>query len=117
MYVVGVGCIYEVYDQQFAVFFTHFFATPEKGTEIFGNLASIQILSEAVVMVCAPFFIRKIGAKNALLYAGCIMSIRILGSSFADGPIAISLLKLMHALEVPVLLVAVFKYINENFDL
>ncbi len=68
-------------------------------------------------MILAPFIINKTGAKNALLYAGFIMSFRILGSGFAEGPIAISLLKLMHALEVPVLLVAVFKYISANFDM
>lgn len=116
MYVVGVGCIYEVYDQQFAVYFAHFFATPEKGTEVFGNLYALQIFMEAVVMILAPTIINKIGAKNALIYAGTIMSIRILGSGLADGPLSISLLKLMHALEVPILLVAVFKYISANFD-
>ncbi|AIQ11315.1 MFS transporter [Paenibacillus durus] len=117
LYVLGVGCIYDVYDQQFAVYFTHFFATPEKGTQVFGNLVTLQIFLEAIVMILAPFIINKIGAKNALLYAGFIMSIRILGSSVADGAVAISLLKLMHALEVPILLVAVFKYISANFDM
>src|SRR5699024_10651062 len=68
-------------------------------------------------MVSAPFIIRKMGAKNALIYAGFIMSFRILGSSFADGPIAISILKLLHAAEVPILLVGVFKYISANFDM
>ncbi|ULT57656.1 MFS transporter [Neobacillus drentensis] len=117
LYVVGVGCVYEVYDQQFPVFFTHFFATPEKGTEIFGNLVTLQIFLEAIVMISAPFIINKVGAKSALIYAGFIMSFRILGSSFAEGPVAISLLKLMHAAEVPILLVAVFKYISANFDM
>lgn len=116
LYVLGVGCIYDVYDQQFSVFFTQFFETPAKGTEVFGNLYTVQIVMEAVLMLLAPFIVNKIGAKNALLYAGCIMSIRIIGSGLADGPIAISALKLMHALEVPILLIAVFKYINANFD-
>lgn len=117
VYVLGVGCVYDVYDQQFAVYFTHFFATPEKGTQVFGNLITFQIFLEAIVMLMAPFIINKIGAKNALIYAGFIMSFRILGSSFADGTVAISLLKLMHALEVPILLVAIFKYISANFDM
>lgn len=117
LYVLGVGCIYDVYDQQFAVFFTQFFESPEKGTEVFGNLYTLQIFMEAVIMLLAPFIINKIGAKNALLYAGFIMSIRIIGSGLADGPIIISILKLLHALEVPILLVAVFKYISANFDL
>jgi MFS transporter, OHS family, lactose permease len=117
LYVVGVGCVYEVYDQQFPVFFTQFFTTPEEGTAIFGNLVTLQIFLEAIVMISAPFIIRKVGAKNALIYAGFIMSFRIIGSSFADGAVAISLLKLMHAAEVPILLVGVFKYISANFDM
>jgi MFS transporter, OHS family, lactose permease len=117
LYVVGVGCVYEVFDQQFPVFFTQFFATPEKGTAVFGNLVTLQIFLEAIVMISAPFIIRKVGTKNALIYAGFIMSFRILGSSFAEGAVAISLLKLMHAVEVPILLVAVFKYISANFDM
>jgi MFS transporter, OHS family, lactose permease len=117
LYVVGVGCVYEVYDQQFPVFFTQFFTTPEEGTATFGNLVTLQIFLEAIVMISAPFIIRKVGAKNALIYAGFIMSFRILGSSFADGAMAISLLKLMHAAEVPILLVGVFKYISANFDI
>lgn len=117
IYVLGVGCVYEVYDQQFPVFFTHFFTTESQGTEVFGNLVTLQIFLEAIVMISAPFIINKFGAKNALIYAGFIMSFRILGSSIANGPVAISILKLMHAAEVPILLVGVFKYISANFDM
>lgn len=117
LYVLGVGCIYDVYDQQFPVYFTHFFATADKGTEVFGNLVTLQIFLEAIVMILAPFIINKFGAKKALIYAGFVMSFRILGSGIADGPIFISLLKLMHAIEVPILLVAVFKFISANFDM
>ncbi|MGG3643340.1 MFS transporter [Bacillus gobiensis] len=116
IYVVGVGCIYEVFDQQFPVYFTQFFSSPSEGAGVFGNLLTIQTFMEACVMIIAPFFIIKIGAKNALIYCGCIMSIRIIGSGFADDAVVIILLKLMHALEVPILLVAIFKYINEHFN-
>lgn len=117
IYVLGVGCIYDVYDQQFPVYFTQFFSSEGQGTEVFGNLVTLQVFLEAIVMVLAPFIINKFGAKQALIYAGFIMSFRILGSSIADGPVAISLLKLMHAAEVPILLVGVFKYISANFDM
>lgn len=117
IYVLGVGCIYDVYDQQFPVYFTQFFSSEGQGTEVFGNLVTLQVFLEAIVMILAPFIINKFGAKQALIYAGFIMSFRILGSSIADGPVAISLLKLMHAAEVPILLVGVFKYISANFDM
>jgi OHS family lactose permease-like MFS transporter len=115
VYVVGVGCVYEVFDQQFPVYFTQFFSSPSEGAGVFGNLLTIQTFMEACVMILAPFFINKIGAKNALIYCGCIMSLRIIGSGLVDGTVEIIFLKLMHALEVPILLVAIFKYINEHF--
>ncbi|MCV5333029.1 MFS transporter, partial [Escherichia coli] len=36
LYVIGVACVYDVFDQQFATFFKSFFATPEAGTRAFG---------------------------------------------------------------------------------
>ncbi|MGL0902287.1 alpha/beta hydrolase-fold protein, partial [Klebsiella pneumoniae] len=41
-------------------------------------------LLNALIMFCAPAIVNRIGAKNALLTAGMIMSVRILGSSFAS---------------------------------
>ena len=32
LYVIGVACVYDVFDQQFATFFKTFFATPQEGT-------------------------------------------------------------------------------------
>jgi OHS family lactose permease-like MFS transporter len=67
-------------------------------------------------MFCSPWIINRIGAKNTLLLAGTIMSIRIVGSSFATTAVEVILLKMLHALEVPFLLVGVFKYITQIFD-
>jgi OHS family lactose permease-like MFS transporter len=36
LYVIGVACVYDVFDQQFATFFKTFFATPQEGTRAFG---------------------------------------------------------------------------------
>lgn len=58
----------------------------------------------------------KIGPKNALLYCGLIMSLRIIGSAWAIGPVSISLIKLLHGFESSVLLVAALKYIAANFN-
>jgi OHS family lactose permease-like MFS transporter len=38
-------------------------------------------------MFCAPAIVNRIGAKNALLTAGMIMSVRIFGSSFASSAV------------------------------
>jgi OHS family lactose permease-like MFS transporter len=44
------------------------------------------------------------------------MALRMLGSSVAETTLAISIMKLLHAAELPLLLVSMFKYISGNFD-
>lgn len=116
LYVIGVASIYDVFDQQFANFFKGFFSSPQRGTEIFGFVTTGGELLNACIMFCAPFIINRIGAKNALLVAGAIMSVRIIGSSFASSGIEVILLKTLHMFELPFLLVGTFKYISSVFD-
>ncbi|MHA3343536.1 oligosaccharide MFS transporter [Yersinia pseudotuberculosis] len=116
MYIVGVACIYDVFDQQFANFFTSFFATKQQGTEIFGFVTTGGEILNATVMFFAPVIIARIGSKNALLLAGTIMSVRILGSAFATTATQVVFLKMLHMFEVPFLLVGSFKYITQVFE-
>lgn len=44
------------------------------------------------------------------------MTIRIVGSSFATGPIEVLFLRMLHNFEVPFLLIGIFKYIADVFD-
>lgn len=67
-------------------------------------------------MFFTPAIINRIGSKNALLVAGLIMSVRILGSSFATSGIEVIILKTLHMFELPFLLVGAFKYISSVFD-
>ncbi|AOR60139.1 MFS transporter [Pectobacterium parmentieri] len=116
LYVVGVACIYDVYDQQFANFFKSFFSSQEQGNQIFGFVTTAGEAANALVMFCTPWLIGRIGAKNALLVAGTIMSIRILGSACATSITEVIILKMLHAFEVPLLLIGIFKYIANTFD-
>ncbi|AIR68464.1 galactoside permease [Dickeya fangzhongdai] len=116
LYVVGVACVYDVFDQQFANFFKSFFATPQQGNQVFGFATTLGELANAVIMFCSPWIINRIGAKNTLLVAGAIMTVRIGGSAFATTAVEVVALKMLHALEVPFLLVGAFKYITTTFD-
>ena len=116
LYVVGVACVYDVFDQQFATFFKSFFATPQEGTRAFGFATTAGEICNAIIMFCSPWIINRIGAKNTLLIAGLIMAARIIGSSFASTVVEVVALKMLHALEVPFLLVGAFKYITGVFD-
>lgn len=70
----------------------------------------------ASIMFFAPLIINRIGGKNALLLAGTIMSVRIIGSSFATSALEVVILKTLHMFEVPFLLVGCFKYITSQFE-
>ncbi|MFD1801120.1 MFS transporter [Mixta tenebrionis] len=116
LYVVGVSCTYDVFDQQFANFFTSFFATGEQGTRVFGYVTTMGELLNASIMFFAPLIVNRIGGKNALLLAGTIMSVRIIGSSFATSALEVVVLKTLHMFEVPFLIVGCFKYITSQFE-
>ncbi|MNB98335.1 Lactose permease [compost metagenome] len=116
LFVAGVVWSYFIMEQQFSRYYVSLFADPESGKKIFGYLSSLQVFLEAGMLFLAPLIVNKIGPKRGLLLAGLIMVTRIIGSGLVSDPISISLLKLMHAVELPVLLVSVFKYIAANFD-
>lgn len=115
-YIISVPCIYQVFDQQFPVYFASLFADPQLANIYFGYLNSSQVFLEAALMFVTPALVNRMGARRALILAGGIMAIRILGSGLATEMLAISALKLLHAVELPILLVAMFKYIAAIFD-
>lgn len=115
-YIIGVSCIYSVYDQQFPVYFASLFSSKNDGVAIYGQLNSLQVCIEAGFLFWTPVLVNKVGAKNGLLIAGFIMAVRMIGSGIAWDPISISVMKLLHGLELPIMLVSVFKYISINFD-
>jgi OHS family lactose permease-like MFS transporter len=116
LYVVGVTCVYSVYDQQFPIYYASVFPSEALGNQVFGYLNSVQVFLEAGMLFLAPFMVNKLGAKNSLLLAGFLMAFRIIGSGLVVGPIGISSMKLIHALELPIMLIAIFKYLAINFD-
>ncbi|KAA8995616.1 MFS transporter [Affinibrenneria salicis] len=115
IFVVGT-CIYGVYDQQFPVYFSSQFPDLHAGNSMYGYLNSLQVFLEAGGMFLAPWLVNRIGAKNGLLLASGIMALRVIGSGLVSGVPLISMMKLMHAVELPILLISLFKYNSLNFD-
>ena len=114
--ILGVTNLYLVYDQQFPFYFSSLFPTPEAGAAMFGYLNSAQIFVEAGGMFLAPFLVRRIGATRGLMLATAIMILRIAGSGMATGPLTISACKMLHAVELPILVVSIFRYIAWHFE-
>lgn len=116
LFVLGVATIYTVYDQQFPVFYASLFEDKKFGNEMYGYLNSLQIFLEAGGFLLAPFIVNRIGIKTGLLLAGAIMVLRIFASAVIDDETILSLFKLLHAAELPILMVSIFKYLNMHFD-
>lgn len=116
VFILGVTNIYLVFDQQFSKYFSGLFPERETGVAMFGRLNSLQIFIEAGGLFLAPILVKRIGAKNSLLLAGAIMMARVAGSGLAVGPLSISAMKMLHSVELPILVVAVFRYIAYHFD-
>ncbi|WP_079476721.1 oligosaccharide MFS transporter [Marinococcus halophilus] len=114
--IIGSASLYDVFDQQFPNYFVSFFSEPSNGESIFSRLASVQIFLEAGFMVLAPWFINKIGAKNGLILYGVILFIRIIGTAFSTTPLLLAFWKLLAAIEMPLMLVSIMKYIVGVFD-
>ena len=116
IFTLFVTQIYDTYDQQFAQYFSMQFPTKEEGNHWYGILASIQVCGETLFLCLMPWFVNRTGAKWALVIAGTIMSVRIAGSAIQLGPVWIAAVKMLHAIEKPLILVSVFKFISANFD-
>lgn len=108
---------YTIFDQQmFPDFYTSLFSSAEVGQRAYGTLNSIQVFVEAAMMGLVPILLRKLGARNTLLLGIGVMFIRILLCAVFAGPVLISAAKMLHALEVPLCILAIFKYFAIHFN-
>ena len=117
IFVILSWTFYTVFDQQmFPEFFTRFFATPEEGQQAYGVLNSVQVFLEFIMMSLVPILMRKIGVRRALILGCLIMVCRISGCGIASTPLGIALIKLLHAPETALFVLAIFRYFTLHFD-
>ncbi|GAB1612196.1 MFS transporter [Mammaliicoccus lentus] len=108
---------YTIYDQQmFPDFYTQLFSSPETGQQMYGTLNSIQVFFEALMMGVVPIIMYKLGVRNTLLLGVCVMVARIGLSGVLTTPFTISIIKMMHAIEVPLFMLPMFRYITLHFN-
>ena len=58
---------------------------------------------------------RKVGVRNTLMLGVTVMCLRILGSAVFHDPVTVSIVKMFHALEVPLFILGIFRYITLHF--
>ncbi|PTH98477.1 MFS transporter, partial [Staphylococcus xylosus] len=108
---------YTIYDQQmFPDFYTKLFSSPEFGQQMYGTLNSIQVFFEAFMMALVPIIMMKIGVKRTLILGVIVMFFRIGLSGVFNDPTIVSVIKMLHALEVPLFSLPMFRYITLHFD-
>ena len=117
LFYIGTSAIYDVFDQQFIIFFKSFFEVADEGTLAYSYMTSSQVALEFLLMLPMPWVINKIGARNGLIAYGVILALRILGSALVPNLTLIIVLRLLAGLEMPLLLISIMKYIAGAFDL
>lgn len=108
---------YTVFDQQmFPEFFTTFFGTETAGQQAYGVLNSLEVFLESIMMGIIPIMMRKTGVRKSLLIGLVIMVLRIGGCGLATNPLGVSIIKLLHAPETAIFILAMFRYFTLHFD-
>ena len=117
IFYMGASALFDVFDQQFIIFFKTFFDTAAQGTLVYSYMSSAQTAIEFCLMFPMPWIINKIGSRNGLLIYGFITCIRILGSALSPNWIWVVGFRLLAGLEMPLLLTSIMKYIAGAFDI
>ncbi|OFA11351.1 lactose permease [Lentilactobacillus sunkii] len=117
IFYMGASAIFDVFDQQFIIFFKTFFDTAAQGTLVYSYMTSGQTVIEFILMFPMPWIINKIGARNGLIIYGFLTCIRILGSALSPTWGWVVFFRLIAGLEMPLLLTSIMKYIAGAFDI
>lgn len=117
IFYMGASALFDVFDQQFIIFFKTFFDTAAQGTLVYSYMSSAQTAIEFCLMFPMPWIINKIGSRNGLIIYGFLTCIRILGSALSPNWIWIVGFRLLAGLEMPLLLTSIMKYIAGAFDI
>ena len=114
--VFGAAALYDVFDQQFPNYFAQFVTGAIDPQVLFSRVVFAQILAEALVMVAMPFIINRIGAKRGLQLFAIILIVRVVGSAVFTHTYLLVFWRLLAAVEMPLMLISVMKYITRMFD-
>lgn len=112
----GAAALYDVFDQQFPNYFARFIVGGIDPQVLFSRIVFVQILLEALVMVAMPFVINRIGAKRGLQLFALVLVVRVVGSALFTQTSLLVLWRLLAAVEMPLMLISVMKYITRMFD-
>ncbi|MFT4052036.1 MAG: oligosaccharide MFS transporter [Microbacterium sp.] len=116
-FVIFSWTFYNLYDNQmFPNFYRSLFEDEDTGLHAYGILNSVQVFAEAGCMMLVPILMRRVGVKNILMLGVSVMALRILGSAVFTDPVIVSMVKMLHAIEVPLFILGIFRYLTLHFN-
>ena len=117
VFMLLTNTFYTVFDQQmFPTYYASLFPTEATGNTVYGILNSVQVFCESAMMGVVPIIMRKIGVRNALLLGGTVMFLHIGLCGIFHDPVMISIVKMFHAIEVPLFCLPAFRYFTLHFN-
>lgn len=117
VFMLLTNTFYTVFDQQmFPTYYASLFPTWEMGNSVYGILNSVQVFCESAMMGVVPIIMRKVGVRNALLMGSTVMFLRIGLCGMFHDPVTISIVKMFHAIEVPLFCLPAFRYFTLHFN-
>lgn len=117
IFIVFSWTFYTVFDQQmFPEFFTKFFNSTHVGEQAYGVLNSLEVFLESIMMGLVPLLMKKTGVRKTLFIGIAIMVLRIALCGVVTNPIGVSIVKLLHAPETAIFILAMFRYFTLHFD-
>lgn len=117
VFMLLTNTFYTVFNQQmFPTYYASLFPTEATGNTVYGILNSVQVFCESAMMGVVPIIMRKIGVRNALLLGGTVMFLRIGLCGIFHDPVMISIVKMFHAIEVPLFCLPAFRYFTLHFN-
>lgn len=117
IFYIGTSALYDVFDQQFIIFFKTYFHSSAAGTSAYSYMTTAQIALEFLLMFPMPWLINKIGSRNGLIAYGIILAVRIVGSALSPSVFWVVFLRLLAGFEMPLVLTSIMKYIAGAFDI
>lgn len=117
VFIILTWTFYTVFDQQmFPQFFTQFFSTSAVGEQAYGILNSLEVFLESIMMGIVPIIMKRLGVRKTLFLGIIIMVCRIGGCGLVTNPIGVSFIKLLHAPETAIFILAMFRYFTLHFN-
>lgn len=109
--------VYSIVEAQvYPSFYASLYETEAAGQRAYGFLASAQTLLETICMGLIPVVVTKIGVRTSLVASAAMMTVPFLGGALLNNIALISITKLSHAIIVPLMIVAIMRYIAMHFD-